>query len=287
MRDALFVSFSGGRTSAYMCHWLLNNKADEYDFIFVFANTGAEVEGTLEFVDRCDKEWGLNLVWLEAKVNPVKGAEIEFKTVNFESASREGEPFYDVCAKHGVPNSDRPFCTQYLKTYVINAYKASLGHKRTHKTAIGIRADEADRMNFGQLERGEVLYPLIKFTHTAQSDVVLFFKDYHFDLNIRPNDGNCKFCFKMSKRHQMTRAKYNPEYFDLAIKIEREFGHIDAKEGDPRHMYRGNESANDIIASSREPFIEFNQEVTEFQLSFNIDPMDIADDCGANSCEAI
>ena len=37
-KETMFVSFSGGRTSGYMCRWLLDNKADEYDFIFVFAN---------------------------------------------------------------------------------------------------------------------------------------------------------------------------------------------------------------------------------------------------------
>ena len=64
MKETLFVSFSGGRTSAYMCWWLLKNKSDEYDFIFVFANTGQEHEKTLEFVNECDKRFGLNLVWL-------------------------------------------------------------------------------------------------------------------------------------------------------------------------------------------------------------------------------
>ncbi|MCJ7824256.1 MAG: phosphoadenosine phosphosulfate reductase family protein, partial [Anaerolineales bacterium] len=64
------MSFSGGRTSGYMCHWLLENKANEYEFIFVFANTGLEHEKTLEFVDQCDKALGLNLTWVEAVVNP-------------------------------------------------------------------------------------------------------------------------------------------------------------------------------------------------------------------------
>ena len=176
MKETIFVSFSGGRTSAYMSWYLINYWGHKYDFIFVFANTGLEAEGTLEFVDRCDKEWGLNLVWLEAKVNPVKGAEIEFNIVSFESASREGEPFEEVIAKFGIPNSSRPFCTQYLKTYVINAYKASIGYKRKHPTAIGIRADEFDRMNLGQLEAGETIYPLIKMKHTTKDDVMMFFR---------------------------------------------------------------------------------------------------------------
>ena len=58
-KDVMFVSFSGGRTSGYMCQWLLENKSDQYDFIFVFANTGLEHEKTLEFVDKCDKHMEL------------------------------------------------------------------------------------------------------------------------------------------------------------------------------------------------------------------------------------
>ena len=291
MKETLFVSFSGGRTSAYMCWYLITFWSHKYNFIFVFANTGREAEGTLEFVDRCDREWGLNLVWLEAKVNPISGAEIEFNRVDFKTASRKGEPYEAMCAKFGIPNSERSFCTQYLKTYTINAYKHSIGYKRKHKTAIGIRADEADRMNFDALERGEVIYPLIKLKHTAKPDVLLFFRDNHFDLKIEERDGNCVDCFKKSDRHLMTIAKYNPEYFDFPRAMEKKYGHIKdsnggrCKDGDPYRFYRGNKTADDIIAMSKEPFIEFDPSITEYQLSLDIDPLDEVGDCGGR-CEA-
>ena len=72
-KEVLFVSFSGGRTSGYMCWWVIQNWADKYDFIFTFANTGLEDEKTLEFVKECDERFGLSLVWLEAVVDPVIG----------------------------------------------------------------------------------------------------------------------------------------------------------------------------------------------------------------------
>jgi len=289
--ETLFVSFSGGRTSAYMCHYLITNWRHKFNLIFVFANTGLECEGTLEFVDKCDREWGLNLAWVEAKVNPTTGAPIEHRLVDFVSASRNGEPFRDVCAKHGVPNSDRPFCTQYLKTYVINAYKHDCGYGRQHKTAIGIRADEFDRMNHAQLESGSVIYPLISMKHTTKSDVLLFFMDNHFDLDIDERFGNCVTCFKKSDRHLMTIAKHNPGAFNFNRDMEERYGLIkDAsggvcKDGDPYRFFRGNKSADDIIAMSKSPFIEFDPKITECQLSLDIDPLDEVGDCGGR-CEA-
>lgn len=90
MKNKLLVSFSGGETSAYMAQWLWNNKRDEYDMIFVFANTGQENEETLKFVRDCEKLFKFKCVWIEAKVfhNERKGN--SFKIVDYISASRNG-----------------------------------------------------------------------------------------------------------------------------------------------------------------------------------------------------
>lgn len=58
----LLISFSGGETSAYMTYSLLEQFKDWYDIQVVFANTGEENEATLDFVNRCDKELGFNVV---------------------------------------------------------------------------------------------------------------------------------------------------------------------------------------------------------------------------------
>ena len=55
MQDkTLVISFSGGRTSAYMTHLLLQQRDLWKDVIVLFANTGQEDERTLDFVNNCD-----------------------------------------------------------------------------------------------------------------------------------------------------------------------------------------------------------------------------------------
>lgn len=285
-KETLFVSFSGGRTSAYMCHWLLNNKADKYDFIFLFANTGQEHENTLKFVNQCDKAFGLNLVWLEAVVHLDEWKGCTHKVVTYETASRNGEPFEAVISKYGIPNPDFQPCNRELKINAQKSYRASLGFKRTHTTAIGYRADEIDRMNFKALDSGEVIYPLIKWASNATKSFIRhWWSEQDFDLEVDEHYGNCVTCWKKSKRKLMTIAKHEPERFDFFKRMEREHSSSGAGDGN-RKFFRNYETCDDIIASSSIRFDEFVDYMPELQLTLDIDPLDIEGSCGA-SCEAV
>ena len=82
------LSFSGGRTSAYM---LAN-----YDFdLAIFCNTGKEAEGTLDFVRKCGEYFEKDIIWLEYTTD----TKDKFKIVNFNTASRNGEPFEQLIKK--------------------------------------------------------------------------------------------------------------------------------------------------------------------------------------------
>ena len=264
-----------------MCQWLIENKADAYDFIFTFANTGLEHEKTLEFVDQCDKHFGLNLVWLEAVVNPEKGKGIRHKIVDFETASRNGEPFEAAILKYGIFNQPYPNCTGRLKREVIESYKRSIGLKTRHLTAIGIRSDEIDRMSPSAKKSGWI-YPLINMTEATKASVRHWWTDQSFDLDLPEHLGNCVTCWKKSNRKLMTIAKHEPERFEFMDRMERENSHIKCG-GKPRSFFRQNKTAQDIIAAAQQPFNEFVDRMPELQLGM-FEPMDLEADCGAG-CE--
>jgi 3'-phosphoadenosine 5'-phosphosulfate sulfotransferase (PAPS reductase)/FAD synthetase len=56
------VLFSGGRTSAFLAKYMKEHPHYK-NCLFVFMNTGKEREETLQFADKCDKEFELNLVY--------------------------------------------------------------------------------------------------------------------------------------------------------------------------------------------------------------------------------
>lgn len=89
-KPKLLVSFSGGETSAFMAQWLWKHHRDDYDMIFVFANTGQENEETLEFVQKCADHFGFPVVWVEAVVHHGKRKASTHRIVDFETASRDG-----------------------------------------------------------------------------------------------------------------------------------------------------------------------------------------------------
>lgn len=96
------ISFSGGRTSAFMLHQILeaHGGALPADVVVAFANTGKEREETLRFVHECGSRWGVPITWLEWH-----NADPAFEVVGYNSASREGEPFKALIEKKkALPN---------------------------------------------------------------------------------------------------------------------------------------------------------------------------------------
>lgn len=203
------ISFSGGRTSAYMLWRVLeSNGGMPEEAIAVFANTGKEEEATLEFVRDCEKNWGVEIHWLEYQDDDPK-----FRRVNFETASRNGEPFEMLIKKRKyLPNPVTRFCTSILKIRTIDRYLKSLGWEHNENMDwVGIRADEQRRAV--KIDRSRV--PLYVAGVTAQ-DVGKFWSEQPFDLKL-PNingktmHGNCDLCFLKGGNQVLSLIQEKPE----------------------------------------------------------------------------
>lgn len=190
------ISFSGGRTSAYMLWRVLqSNGGLPNETAVLFANTGKEDEATLRFVRDCTAHWGVPVQWLEYDDDG-------YRVVTFETASRQGEPFEALIRKRRfLPNPVTRFCTQELKIRVMARHLAALGYEGTKDDLenfswMGIRADEPRRAA-KVADKSRV--PLVAAGITA-ADVGRFWSASAFDLELpsyggRTLHGNCDLCF--------------------------------------------------------------------------------------------
>lgn len=258
-KPILYVSFSGGETSAYMSYILKNKYSKKYDLRFLFANTGEENEETLIFIEKCDKAFGLNVTWVEAVTHPEHGKGQTFKVVDFETASRNGEPYEGFIAKEGIPSMSYPLCTERLKTRPMNKYKKSLGHLNT-LTAIGIRTDEKNRRSGYGEQKYNLVYPMLDWFPSDKQDVNTFWENQLFRLELKPHQGNCKTCWKKTDKKLWLIAKENPSAFDFNKRMEEKYSLVKrnhAKKdlfGDyeiPRRFFRGHKTAARIIEEAK------------------------------------
>jgi hypothetical protein len=288
MKKKLLISFSGGETSGFMAQWLLNNKKDEYEMICVFANTGQENEETLEFVDKCDKAFNMNLIWVEAITNPESGKGVTHKIVNFETAARNGEPFEQAIAKMGIPNQPNPHCTRDLKLGPINSYLRSIGWKK-YWTAIGIRNDEIDRVNADRLKK-RIYYPLVQDIQMSKPKINFWWKNQSFRLNLKGYQGNCKWCWKKSTNKLLTICVENPEYFEFPKRMEEKYENFVPKTREhnqqlvlPVRFFRKNRSVSDLFELSKLPFEKSKDDATIYSWQTSILDEEYLD--SSNGCE--
>ena len=144
------LSFSGGRTSAYMLWRVLqaNTREDIARWLVVcFANTGLEAEETLAFVARCAREWNITIVWLEYVGLDGEHAQM-YRTTTFERAMRNGEPFTALIQRRQfLPNPITRFCTSELKIRTMHRFIRAELQWPEWDQFIGIRADEQRRVS--------------------------------------------------------------------------------------------------------------------------------------------
>ena len=190
----------------------------DYNKIFLYANTGKEVQETLDFINKCDTEFGFNVVWLEAVIGP-KGVGSKFKIVDYNTAkvnTDKDSPFNDLVKKFDIPNpAKKGHCTRDLKLVPMNKYLKSIG-VNDYLEAVGIRSDESHRAS-----NPNKYYPLVKY-NIDEKTVRDFWSRQKFDLELKDYQGNCDLCFKKSKRKRLTIMRENPSWADDWIRWENE-----------------------------------------------------------------
>ena len=214
------ISFSGGRTSAYMLWRVLqSNVGLPDDAVVCFANTGKEDEATLRFVRDCGEQWKVPILWVEYR-NDERG----YAVVDFDTASRNGEPFEAIIRKRNyLPNPVTRFCTVELKIRAMHKHLKSLGWKDGDgwDQFVGIRADEQRRVAkirarpSPETVKETMCLPLADAGITIR-DIDTFWSAQPFKLGLptingKTLAGNCDLCFLKAGNQVQTLISEKPE----------------------------------------------------------------------------
>ena len=134
------INVSGGRSSGYMLRKMLDKGSIRKDDEVVFTNTGKEVEETYVFLREMEQRWSVPITWLQWSYKPdaeggIKDPKVGYKVVDFQTASRKGEPF-EALLRYGkyLPNIKQRICTKELKINTLMRYM--LRHHGIKKTVI-------------------------------------------------------------------------------------------------------------------------------------------------------
>ena len=239
------ISFSGGRTSAYMLRQILDAHGGQLpeDVHVCFANTGKEREETLRFVHECGSRWEVRVRWLEWRSRLKRDADKDrYTEVGFNSASRNGEPLAALFAsKKTLPNAVRRFCTGDGKIETLSAFMRAQGYS-AWANVVGLRFDEVRRVAKleAKNEAGEHSYqsdwPMFR-ARVTKRDVWKFWLGNNtdpknpteplpqgFDLGLWPYEGNCDDCFLKGRGILAHQERERPGTLDWWIEQERQIG---------------------------------------------------------------
>lgn len=138
------VSFSGGRTSAYLCHLMIERFGKE-NVDFVYMDTGAEHPKTYDFIRNVNNHLGLDLTCLRGDFSRPLGQGVGYNVVSIDEINHDLVPFKQMMSKYGVPYIGGMFCTDRMKLKPFKKYCDDTYGKNNYETWLGIRADEPKR----------------------------------------------------------------------------------------------------------------------------------------------
>lgn len=237
------VSFSGGRTSGYMLWRLLqaNGGSLPADVAVVFTNTGKERDETLDFVHRIETEWGVDVHWVEYRPPPAgePPRNSTWARVSYETAFRTGEPVvradgtvrpfdallrcmaaYRLLEKDlepTLPGVRFRTCTAHLKIKTSARYVRDVFGWTSWESLIGLRADEPSRVlgaRLAPMENGSESWTPLADAGVVEADVMRFWSEHSFDLQLKQGAGNCDLCYLKSWPKLLALTKQAPAEAD-------------------------------------------------------------------------
>jgi hypothetical protein len=278
----IFCSVSAGYSSVMMA-LKIKEWYPDHNVIYAMANTSKEREESLEFMNECDKYFGFDMVWIEAEINQEKRKGTDFKVTKFEDLKRNGELFEDGIKKYGIPCKINKWCNRELKLVPLKKYIDSVFGKNNYSIAVGLRADEMDRV-MGSFKENNVFYPLLDNGINTR-DRNKFWKDKPIQITIPAFKGNCDMCFEKSNRKLMTTIIEEPNIVDWWDDMIKKYSKI-SLEGKPSYnayadnggmnFFRQNNSIEDLIELAKKPFSKATDEYV-----YENDLFDLEGDCGS------
>ncbi|AOR64839.1 phage N-6-adenine-methyltransferase [Pectobacterium wasabiae] len=237
------VSFSGGRTSGHLVHLMEQRRIAGEDVRYIFTDTGAEHSKTYEFIRNIVKHWGIDLICLRLVINPELGKGNSYKVVSVDEIGPDLQPFRDACSKYGTPYVGGRFCTRTMKIEPFHRYCKD--HFPEHEKWLGIRIDEPKR-----LTPKEGVHYLADISDMEKKDILAWWKQQPFDLDLPEHLGNCVFCIEKGINKIALAARDEPqlaaEFWQLitdpSVRV------VDRRQQANKIMYRGNHSLESVIA---------------------------------------
>jgi 3'-phosphoadenosine 5'-phosphosulfate sulfotransferase (PAPS reductase)/FAD synthetase len=277
------ISFSGGRTSGYMLASILAAHGGTLpeDIAVVFANTGRERLETLDFVRDVQGYWGVPIHWVEYR-KPEKRGSIRHEEVDYESASRDGEPYTSLIeSRNFLPNPVMRFCTTELKVNTMRDWVTRGLGWEAYTNVVGLRADEMNRVTKMQSKNDDPknkdawrsIAPMATAGHVL-ADVTDFWTQQEFDLQLRPHEGNCDLCFLKGAGTLSAIIREHPELSNWWEKQEaRSVRGRDAGEGQDASRFRNDRPSYAALA-----------EGVRNQSAFDFGVFDDLMTCDTNAC---
>lgn len=229
------VSLSGGRSSGYLAHI---KKEQNPDTEFIFMDTGAEHPKTYEFIRNIAKYWKIKLTCLRVIPNPEMNKPSTYEILSIDQIGPDLEPWKRILSKYGHPYVGGAFCTDRMKTVPFIKYCDEKFGRGNYTTWLGMRIDEPKRIS----PKPGIRY-LAEISDYEKQDVIEWWQEQPFDLEIQEHLGNCVFCIKKSLQKVALATKDEPVLAEQFIQTLQDF---DTKPD--KVMYRSNTTLQQVIA---------------------------------------